>query len=1188
MVWSFAISSTSPGGPPGAGTPRLIGYAAAGVTSSTRAVRTSAAASTENRRILTPSPLTSESIRRASSSSARRNGRCGNVDEKTVGDHLLVEVEPAGASPGCEAKGGDDRLDDRGQQGGLRFRLAGQEERGRLLLRNRENLVRPPFAGQETGDPPQSGQGRLEHLEVHFGRDPARGKEDLEGRQGRPDVVGQPGGGALQAADRLDPERFPIGLALRGEAAFDRRRQTGQVGRELDRILGARMGCAIQRIVQPAHAASPRPAVESPAESVPDQRPADRQHGRANRLRQVHGLPPAGILDSVGSGPVYCGCDRGRTGALHGRVEHRPGTGALDGGGRRRRGTGARAVGSKPRGEAASVCRRQDVLPSQDRRGERGSRRMDARSEIPPGTMIDGLQDRVAGRCGGMGTVYQAVDTRLDRVVAVKFLTDERNRSVSVERFRREATAVARCCHPGIVQIYGWGEFRETPYFTMEFVEGRTLSVYIEKGRLLRHRPAGEVEGLIAAGYLSPDPEQPYFLRDPSSDPIDSPEHLVEAASLVASVADALSVAHAQQIIHRDVKPTNIMLNRRGAAKIVDFGLALQRSASDLTASQQVLGTLRYMAPEQFSGHRERIGPATDIYSLGVVFYELATFVHPIQAGEIAAVIGQIVGQSPTSPSVHNPRLSRVMARIIERCLAKDPADRFPTAEALADELRLAAEGRSSGLRAWYSFLRSPAQGRTGGRIADAAGPIRAPSPLPGAAPEGVAGGARARDVAGAPAAASVAASASAPASASASASAAAPASALALARAISTFRRNLDVEEALPLMESVLASHPEFVPGYLLVLEIKEFLDDEEAGLEIVRGLQERASEFTESGRMLVEILGHLRGEADFAAARRLMQQHHGRFPFVPSLVWPEIETYVELGEQERAHRMVGNLLRQRPDDALFRWYAARYFLTIGRLAEARTVLETSSAEPGLRWLGLPAARLALAAGDVAAARGQIDRLRREVPMHPGILDTDMRVALAEGRVDRACRTARERVNIAGEGLEKIRAYAWLARLARAEQRQGDAERFFEISRRLGGPVRVAAGETSGARTEEGRAVAAPGPMPRLIREELRRFAQERAWCRPVVHASLFTFCSERELARTDYFAQTNDLLIDRHSLRVHLPGLPCAPFAGLDGKPATARLPGASHTLRFGARAGAAAGRCRAGRRHDGAGRF
>lgn len=764
---------------------------------------------------------------------------------------------------------------------------------------------------------------------------------------------------------------------------------------------------------------------------------------------------------------------------------------------------------------------------------------MDAGSEIPPGTMIDGLRIESLVGSGGMGTVYQAVDTRLDRVVAVKFLTDERNRNISVERFRREATAVARCCHPGIVQIYGWGDFQDTPYFTMEFVEGRTLAVYIDKGRLLRHRPAAEVESLIAAGYLRHDPEQPYFLRDPCGDPIEHPDHLAEAASLVANVADALSCAHAQQIIHRDVKPANIMLNRRGTAKIVDFGLALQRSTSDLTAGQQMLGTLRYMAPEQFSGHREQIGPATDIYSLGVVFYELATFVHPIQAGEMAAVIGQIVGQSPVSPTTHNPKLPRSMVRIMERCLAKDPADRFPSAEALADELRLAAEGRSSGRRAWYSLFRSSTAERATGRVSDAAEPFRVPAPDPGEAAGRVPGVMPARDDDGA----------------SASPLAAASASTSALSRAADTFRRSLDAGEALPLLESVLAAHPEFVPGHLLMLEMKEFLDDEEACLDIVRGLQERAEQFTESGRLLVEILGQLRGEGDYGAARVLMQKHQSRFAFVPSLIWPEIEAYAELGEEERAHRMVGNLLRQRPDDALFHWYAARYFLVMGRLDAARTVLQASSAKPSLRWLRLPAARLALAAGDVGAAREQIDRLRRDIPLHSGILDTDMRVALAEGHVDRACRIARERVSVAGEGLEKIRAYSWLARLAQAEKRPGDAERYHEISRRLGGPDPASHGTPVTARSEGGRAAPTPGPMLRLIRDELRRFAHDRPWCRPAVHASLFTYCAGREFPRIDCFAQSNDLLVDRPSLRVHLPGLPSAPFVVPDGTSAVVR---------------------------------
>lgn len=311
---------------------------------------------------------------------------------------------------------------------------------------------------------------------------------------------------------------------------------------------------------------------------------------------------------------------------------------------------------------------------------------METESGLAPGTMVDGLRVEFLVGTGGMGAVYKAVDTYLDRPVAVKFLTAERNWNVALERFRREATAVARCSHHGIVQIYAWGEYRGTPYLTMEFVDGAPLSAHLSKGRLFRNKSAAEIEELLAAQYIHADPREPYFLRDPLGDPCADPDHLLESASLVASVADALAVAHAHGIVHRDIKPTNIMVNRQGAAKVVDFGLALISSASDLTDSRQFLGTLRYMAPEQFGRDRERIGPWTDIYSLGVVLYELVTLVHPVEEGEVPAVIGQIVSESPSPAAVHNPRITRRLSRIIERCLEKSPQDRFPSAETLADD----------------------------------------------------------------------------------------------------------------------------------------------------------------------------------------------------------------------------------------------------------------------------------------------------------------------------------------------------------------------------------------------------------------------------------------------------------------------------------------------------------------------
>lgn len=839
---------------------------------------------------------------------------------------------------------------------------------------------------------------------------------------------------------------------------------------------------------------------------------------------------------------------------------------------------------------------------------------MDPLFDLKPGTTFDGLRIEALLGAGGMGAVYKAVDTGLDRPVAVKFLTSARDRAASVERFRREAVAVAKCSHPGIVQVYSWGDFEGTPYFTMEYVDGAPLSVFLQRGRMLRNKSPREVEALVAAGYLRPDPALPYFLRDPSRDPIDDPEHLVETAALVASIADALSVAHAQGIVHRDLKPTNLMMTRAGAPKIVDFGLALRSSATDLTASEQILGTLRYMAPEQFQPNRERIGARTDLYSLGVVLYELATFVHPVEDAEMPAIVGQILNTTPAAPSVYNPRIPRPLVRVIERCLAKDPADRFPSAEALADELRLAAEARGLGLRALYSFFRSsgarPAErggeghaargavgeGGAGGTAGAGRGSAGAGAAGAGAAGTTAGAGKPDRGTAGAgwtgaagppdPGTAGAKTAGAGATGFAAVAGAAAPeASAVSLLEEPArVFRRTLDVEAALPQLEAVLAARPYLVPGHLFLLEIQEFLEDEDAGLEIVRGLHENSSRFGESGRLLAGAVACLR-EEDPEGARALIRRHNRGFPFVPWLAWPEIEVTLATGDAARAREMIGNLLRQRPDEALFRWYAARFFLLREQLDAAQSALENSISAPGMHWLRLPAARLALDRWDVAAARNHVDRLREERRTHPAVLDVEMRVSLAEGDVSRAVRAARERVSVAAEGMEKARAYAWLARLARLDQRPNEADRYDEIARRLGAPERAAEQaadrwphdaetaavpgpdgtmpELGGAMPRSGGAVPGPGEAAtastavvlRLLRAELQRAARERPWCAPAVHASHFALSPSGPAMRTEFLVRRNDLLTPSRALRVRLREKPPAPFTTLAGEPVDAR---------------------------------
>ena len=258
---------------------------------------------------------------------------------------------------------------------------------------------------------------------------------------------------------------------------------------------------------------------------------------------------------------------------------------------------------------------------------------------------------------GGMGVVYKATQLGARRLVALKVIRDgvlagpEHRR-----RFRIEAEAAARFQHPNLVRIYEVGEHGGLPYFSMELGEG------------------GSLDRQLAGQPLPP----------------------ARAAALVRALAEAVHYAHEKKIVHRDLKPANVVLTADGRPLITDFGLA-KRLDSDtaVTASEAVLGTASYMAPEQAEGQAKYVGPAADIYALGAILYELLTGRPPFRAATWQATAKQVINEDPVSPTSLRPEVPVELESICMKCLEKVPRERYGSARDLAEDLRRFLAGES-------------------------------------------------------------------------------------------------------------------------------------------------------------------------------------------------------------------------------------------------------------------------------------------------------------------------------------------------------------------------------------------------------------------------------------------------------------------------------------------------------------
>ena len=290
---------------------------------------------------------------------------------------------------------------------------------------------------------------------------------------------------------------------------------------------------------------------------------------------------------------------------------------------------------------------------------------------------------REIGR-GGMGVVYEAEQVSMERKVALKLLSLSITGSrTSVQRFEREARAAGRLHHTNIVPVYAMGEHSGYWYYAMELVRGRPLNQIIEQ---MRGRPTERNLARAATG--APVPSES-VLTDTGA----RAYHL-RVAEMFAGVADALQLAHEERIIHRDVKPGNLLLDADGQLKLVDFGLArLDDQGMTMTATGDLLGTPAYMSPEQVLASDVRIDHRTDIYSLGASIYEALTLRPPFRGANLQELCSRILNRDPELPRRHNPRIPKDLETIVLKAMDKDRERRYATAGEFARDLRRFAEG---------------------------------------------------------------------------------------------------------------------------------------------------------------------------------------------------------------------------------------------------------------------------------------------------------------------------------------------------------------------------------------------------------------------------------------------------------------------------------------------------------------
>ncbi|MDH4033494.1 MAG: serine/threonine protein kinase, partial [candidate division Zixibacteria bacterium] len=266
---------------------------------------------------------------------------------------------------------------------------------------------------------------------------------------------------------------------------------------------------------------------------------------------------------------------------------------------------------------------------------------------LTKGTMVSHYRIVEKIGAGGMGEVYLAEDTKLSRNVALKFLPthlcrDEDSRT----RFTREAKAAAKLDHPNIVPVYEVGEYNGRPFFAMAHITGEPLRDVVKQGKL----------------------------------------SVAEAVSLTQQICEGLHEAHEAGVVHRDIKPGNIIIDSKGKPRLLDFGLATVSGEEKLTQTGSTLGTVGYMAPEQITGGK--VDKRSDLFSVGVILYEMLTGRRPFEGDNDAAIIRAITTSTPEPIARFKSGVTGELQQVINKALAKDPALRYQHADGMLADLR--------------------------------------------------------------------------------------------------------------------------------------------------------------------------------------------------------------------------------------------------------------------------------------------------------------------------------------------------------------------------------------------------------------------------------------------------------------------------------------------------------------------